>query len=353
MQDLSTKNADKAEEDGGNMPDSRTLAARPRIALLLGDPSGIGPEITVKLLAEAETRREAEILLIADPRALAAGVAASGTAITLDGPDAPVLLPFAGPEEWIATGRATAAGGRYALETLELGIAAVRGGRADALCFAPLNKNALHQAGMRHQDELHWFAERLGHTGPTSEFNVLDAIWTSRVTSHVPLMAVGGLLSRDGIGEAIALLHTALVAAGIAAPRIAVCGLNPHNGDNGNYGREEIELIAPAVAEAQLRGLPVVGPFPPDTIFVRAGRGEFDAVVTMYHDQGQIAMKLMGFERGVTIQGGLPIPVTTPAHGTAYDIVGRGTADHGAMRNAFRMACRLASQVVGTREAAR
>jgi 4-hydroxythreonine-4-phosphate dehydrogenase len=324
------------------MPDSRKILPWPRVALVLGDPAGIGPEIVVKLLAEPETRRAAEILLIADPRALAAGMAAAGISIPLDGPDAPILLPYAGPEPWITQGSPTAAGGRYALETLELGITAVRGGRADALCFAPLNKNALHQAGMRHQDELHWFAERLGHTGPTSEFNVLDGIWTSRVTSHVPLMSVGGLLSREGIGEAIVLIHRALVAAGVAAPRIAVCGLNPHNGDDGNYGREEIDLIAPAVVQAQQRGLPVVGPFPPDTIFVRASRGEFEAVVTMYHDQGQIAMKLMGFDRGVTIQGGLPIPVTTPAHGTAYDIVGRGAANHGAMRNAFRMACQMA-----------
>jgi 4-hydroxythreonine-4-phosphate dehydrogenase len=335
--------ADKAERAEEKMPDSRTIGTKPRIALLLGDPSGIGPEITVKLLAEPETRRAAEILLIADPRALAAGMAATGLTVPLEGPDAPVLLPHAGPEPWIAQGRATAEGGRYALETLALGVAAVREGRADALCFAPLNKSALHEAGMRHQDELHWFAERLGHTGPTSELNVLDRLWTSRVTSHVPLMAVSGLLSRDAICESIALLHHALAAAGIAAPRIAVCGLNPHNGDNGNYGREEIDVIAPAVAEAQCRGLPAVGPFPPDTVFVRAKRGEFDAVVTMYHDQGQIAMKLIGFERGVTIQGGLPIPVTTAAHGTAYDIVGRGSADHSAMRNAFRMACRMAA----------
>jgi 4-hydroxythreonine-4-phosphate dehydrogenase len=335
------------------MPDSRTIGTKPRIALLLGDPAGIGPEITVKLLAELATRRAAEILLIADPRALAAGMAASGLTVPLEGPDAPVLLPYAGPEPWIAQGRATAEGGRYALETLALGVAAVREGRADALCFAPLNKSALHAAGMHHQDELHWFAECLGHTGPTSEFNVLDGLWTSRVTSHVPLMAVGDLLSRDAICESIALLHRALATAGIAAPRIAVCGLNPHNGDNGNYGREEIDVIAPAVAEAQRRGLPAVGPFPPDTIFVRAKRGEFDAVVTMYHDQGQIAMKLMGFERGVTIQGGLPIPVTTPAHGSAYDIVGRGSADHGAMRNAFRMACRMAGAKAESAAAAR
>ena len=137
------------------------------------------------------------------------------------------------------------------------------------------------------------------------------------------------------------LVVEALRAAGNAKPRVAVCGLNPHNGDNGNYGTEEIDIIEPGVALARSRGLNVDGPFPADTIFVRAKNGQYDGIVTMYHDQGQIAMKLMGFERGVTVQGGLPIPVTTPAHGTAYDIAGQGVANVGAMKNAFDLACRM------------
>ena len=139
------------------------------------------------------------------------------------------------------------------------------------------------------------------------------------------------------------MIHRALAAAGKAQPRIAVCGLNPHNGDNGNYGDEEGRIIEPGVRLAAARGFAADGPFPADTAFVRAIRAEggYDGVVTMYHDQGQIAMKLMGFERGVTVHGGLPIPITTPAHGTAYDIAGLCRANAGAMFNAFDLACRM------------
>ncbi len=131
--------------------------------------------------------------------------------------------------------------------------------------------------------------------------------------------------------------------AGIAAPRIAVAGLNPHAGDGGNFGREEIDVIGPAVEDARRNGADVQGPFPPDTVFVRARNGAFDAVVTMYHDQGQIAMKLMGFDRGVTLMGGFPFPICTPAHGTAYDIAGKGIAHIGATRAAVLLAARLGS----------
>jgi 4-hydroxythreonine-4-phosphate dehydrogenase len=141
------------------------------------------------------------------------------------------------------------------------------------------------------------------------------------------------------------LLIEAIRSAGVRSPRIAVCGLNPHNGDNGSFGREELDVIAPAVEEARARGLDVEGPFAADTIFLKL-QGEhpaYDGVVTMYHDQGQIAMKLMGFSRGVTVQGGLPLPITTPAHGTAFDIAGRGRANPGAMKRAFDLACRMSA----------
>jgi len=142
------------------------------------------------------------------------------------------------------------------------------------------------------------------------------------------------------------LIHSALTRSGCGQPRIAVCGLNPHNGDHGSFGREEIDIIAPAVEEARaVLGPCVEGPFAADTIFlkVQGERREYDAIVTMYHDQGQIAMKLMGFWRGVTVQGGLPLPILTPAHGTAFDIVGRGAAHAGASVAAFQLACRMVS----------
>jgi 4-hydroxythreonine-4-phosphate dehydrogenase len=213
----------------------------------------------------------------------------------------------------------------------------------DAFCFAPLNKGALRAGGMHQEDELRWFAELLRFDGICGELNVLEKLWTARVTSHVALREVSTLLAPEKVADAIGMIHRALVAAGKAQPRIAVCGLNPHNGDNGNYGDEEGRIIEPGVRLAASRGFAADGPFPADTAFVRAIRAEggYDGVVTMYHDQGQIAMKLMGFERGVTVHGGLPIPITTPAHGTAYDIAGLGRANPGAMFNAFELACRM------------
>jgi 4-hydroxythreonine-4-phosphate dehydrogenase len=150
-------------------------------------------------------------------------------------------------------------------------------------------------------------------------------------------------ITQDRVIEAIRLIDTALKQSGMARPRIAVCGFNPHCGDNGNFGREEIDVIAPAVEKARAAGFAAEGPFPADTIFlkVQGDRHEYDAVVTMYHDQGQIAIKLLGFSRGVSVQGGLPIPITTPAHGTAFDIATKGVANVGATLQAFKMACRM------------
>lgn len=231
------------------------------------------------------------------------------------------------------------------LQGLAEGLQLVQSGQAQAFCFAPLNKSALRLGGMTQEDELRWFAQFLSYTGVCGELNVLRTLWTSRVTSHVALREVADLLTPQKVVDAIRMITDALRATGISSPRIAVCGLNPHNGDNGNYGDEEGRIIAPAVAHARDLGYPADGPFPADTAFVRALREHkgYDGVVTMYHDQGQIAMKLMGFEQGVTVHGGLPFPITTPAHGTAYDIAGQGLANPQAMCSAFTLAARMAT----------
>lgn len=287
---------------------------KPRIGVLAGDPSGIGPEVTEKLLAEPETRERAEIVSIGE-RA----------------PDCP-------------RGQASRTAGEYTIGLLRAGIAALQSGAIDGLVYAPLNKQAMKLAGLSHADELHFFAELLGHSGSVSEINVCDRLWTSRVTSHVPFREVAGLITGEKIREVALLLHRTVAQSGIAIPRIAVAGLNPHAGEGGLLGTEEIDTIAPAVAQLRAEGRYVTGPLAADTLFVAARRGDFDGVVTMYHDQGQIAMKLMGFERGVTVAGGLPAVITTPAHGTAFDIVGKGVADPGAMRAAFQIACEMASR---------
>jgi len=322
----------------------------PTIALVAGDPAGVGPELVAKVLADP-SKLPARIRLIAHRASLDAAAKVAGVALelpALSADDAAQSTLAVARMEWdgwsapaFEQGRAGADNGAFMLGALKFALDLAQRGIVDAVCFAPLNKAALRAGGMHQEDELRWFADVLGHHGPCGEFNVLEKLWTSRVTSHVSLKEVSDLLTAEGVAGAIGMLHDALRRAGNAAPRIGVCGLNPHNGDNGSYGREEIDIIAPGVGLAAQRGYTAAGPYPADTIFVRARDGAFDGVVTMYHDQGQIAMKLMGFERGVTVQGGLPVAITTPAHGTAYDIAGRGIANAQAMSNALAIAARM------------
>lgn len=328
--------------------------SKTRIAMVLGDPAGIGPELIARLLSSAEVRSQAEVILIADEAEMRRGMDIAGLEFpyrqidSLDdlvfSDDTPLFYNFRGSAVGeFPRSQASAIGGQYCLDTLKIAVELTAAKTTNAVLFGPLNKTSLHMAGMAHNDELHWFAELLGFTGPFCEFNVLDNLWTSRVTSHVALSAVPGMLSQQRVIEAIRLIDDALKRNGLKAPRIGVCGLNPHNGDNGSFGREEIDIIAPAVKTAQGLGINADGPYPGDTIFlkVQGDAKAFDAVVTMYHDQGQIAIKLMGFSRGVTVQGGLPIPITTPAHGTAFDIAGKGSANVGAIAQAFQIACKM------------
>ncbi|MGF1525290.1 MAG: 4-hydroxythreonine-4-phosphate dehydrogenase PdxA [Candidatus Competibacterales bacterium] len=327
------------------------MTAKPIVALTLGDPAGIGPELTAKLLARDDIRAMAHIVLAGDRWLWEDGQDIAGVAVDtreiqrLEGLDfadhTPLFLPLntVSPGE-VTRGVANAAGGRSVLAVLD-DVVAAAGGQVDAVCFAPLNKHAMKQGGLAFDDELHHFAHRLAVQDYVCELNVLDNLWTSRITSHVALKEVAPLIDQGRIVEAAKLVYRTLVQAGVAEPRVAVAGLNPHAGDGGNFGREEIDIIAPAVAQLQGLGFPVTGPWPADTVFLKAKDGELDAVVTMYHDQGQIAMKLLGFDRGVTVQGGLPVPITTPAHGTAYDISGQNRASVNATVNAFRIACRM------------
>ncbi|PXF30065.1 4-hydroxythreonine-4-phosphate dehydrogenase [Pokkaliibacter plantistimulans] len=326
---------------------------RPTVALTLGDPAGIGPELIAKLLSKPSTLQQANIVLIGDPWVWEAGQQTAGVKVetlaieslqqarALDS-DRPlfVAVDSVKPED-VQVGVAAASGGASVLKVLDMCLAAVSQRHIDAICFAPLNKHAMKQAGMPFEDELHYFADYLKVDGFFCEFNTLGGLWTSRISSHVPLKDVASYLSVERIKQATRLIYQSLAAAGVAQPRVAVAAFNPHGGDGGVCGREEIDIIAPAVKALNDEGLPINGPFPADTIFLKARDGQYDAIVTMYHDQGQIAIKLLGFEKGVTVQGGLPVPITTPAHGTAYDIAGSNKASVQAMENAFAIACRM------------
>jgi 4-hydroxythreonine-4-phosphate dehydrogenase len=327
-------------------------AQKPVIAFAMGDAAGIGSELMARVLLDPEILAAARFLVIGDRRVLARGAQAAGVTIDLPvvSPEAPLPSAESGPvlidlghldPASAPFGKVDAASGGFALENFRTALAFAAAGQADAVAFTPFNKGANRLAYPPYEDEIVFVNELLGATGPASEFNILDGLWNARVTSHVPLKDVASLLTEARIVENLRLTDAALRAAGLAQPRIAVAGLNPHAGDGGNFGREEIDIIAPAVAAAKAQGLGCDGPYPADTVFVRAKRGDFDAVLTMYHDQGQIAMKLIGFDTGVTLLGGFPFPICTPAHGTAHDIAGTGRANTGATRAALLLAARM------------
>jgi len=325
--------------------------AQPCIALTLGDPAGIGPELVARLLAQRDAVDQAGIVVVGDRWLWEEGQRVAGVRHALPeigslaearDQTGPVLLPTSTikPEE-VEYAQVNGRCGASVLEVLALCMDGASEGHVDAICFAPLNKLSMKQGGLKHEDELHFFVDHLKVETPVCEFNTLGNLWTSRISSHIPLAEAASHVTPERILSATRLIHDALVAAGIEQPRIGVAALNPHAGEGGTCGREEIDIIAPAIDACRDAGYPAQGPFPADTIFRRARDGEFDGIVTMYHDQGQIALKLMGFERGVTVQGGLPIPITTPAHGTAFDIAGQGNANIEAMRHAFDIACRM------------
>ncbi|GAA5202145.1 4-hydroxythreonine-4-phosphate dehydrogenase PdxA [Microbacterium jejuense] len=319
---------------------------RPRIAVTLGDPAGIGPELVAKVLSRPGVLDRAEVYLLADRSEVEQAFVDAGLPMLPDGDPAPgrvtILDDGTAPATPVPRGEVGTAAGARAMHQLTRAIELVKRGEAGAIMFAPLNKTSLHLAGMHEEDELRWFAKQLEFDGTTSELNVLGELWTARVTSHVPISAVAERVTAPNVTAAIRLLHDVLRDAGYT-PRLGVCALNPHNGENGNFGREEIDEIRPGVEAARAEGIDVQGPFPSDTIFLAARRGDFNGIVTMYHDQGQIAMKLLGFSGGVTIQGGLPVAITTPAHGTAFEIVGQGVADPTSTNNAFDIAVSVAA----------
>jgi len=311
------------------------------VGVIVGDPNGIGPELIANLLhREADT--DQSLVVFGDQHLFELGARQAG--VTTDFLKASNIEYR--PMDTIAPGQVTLsqvtqAAGQSTLAQLDTVLRACEDGLVGGFIFGPFNKAAMHLAGLGHDDELHYMATKLGFDGYICELNVMDTLFTSRVTSHIPLKDVAGVINEERILEAIELAHTVLSQSAIPSPVISVCALNPHAGDGGNFGREEIDVIAPAVEKAKSQGIPVDGPWPSDTIFLRARDGRTNAVVTMYHDQGQIAMKLMGFDRGVTVQGGLPYPVTTPAHGTAFDIAGLGKADLGATKAAYDLVCTM------------
>ncbi len=314
------------------------------------------------MLSRPDVYADIEIVVIGDNRWFAEGQKAAGTDLDIDivsglastsiKPGRAVVLnfPTVAPGAF-PMGKVSAEAGKAAFDTLSYTVELAQIGQIDGFVFAPLNKEAMHLGGNPHNSELAFFRERFGMPDVSNELNFLDGLWTTRVTSHIALEQVSSIVTRERVFATIRFMDQILREYGHAAPHIAVAALNPHAGEHGMFGMQEIEQIGPAIDDARGQGIDASGPFPADTVFLRVRSDEYHGVVSMYHDQGQIAMKLMGFDRGVTVAGGLPVPITTPAHGTAHDIAGRGSANPGAIISAVEVAkTMLAHKAQGGRD---
>ncbi len=335
------------------------MEKKPIIGVLLGDATGVGPELVARLAAKRFFEEYCRPILIGDARVFEMGMEICGertpyttisdvSQATWMGP-----VPFLDqqdldPAKDFEVGRISIKSGASVLAMIELAARLFKDGAIHGFCFAPFNKEAMKKAGCAFESEHHLLANIFGHTGPFGEINVLGNLWTTRTTSHIPIKEVSANLSQNSIIRAIRLANVSLMSAGVSKPRLGVAALNPHAGEHGLCGREEIDVIAPTLELARSEGIEVSGPFSSDILFIKAFRGDFDGVVTMYHDQGQIALKLKGFDEGVTIAGGLPAPIATCAHGTAYDIAGKGIANTRAFENAVKITSNMASHRLET-----
>ncbi|MFC0201107.1 4-hydroxythreonine-4-phosphate dehydrogenase PdxA [Paracoccus rhizosphaerae] len=322
-----------------------------RVALAIGDAGGVGPELAAKLLTHGDLQGQ-DVVVVGDASVLAMGARHAEVDLDLPVvsadqvnvlPSGHVLLDLGNcPAGGTVLGQSSPEAGAASLQNFATVLRLAKAGIVDVVMFTPFNKHSMRLARPSYVDEIGFIDMTLSSDRSGREFNVLEEVWNARVTSHIPLRQVAETLSVERILGSLRLTAEVMAGAGKPGARIGVAALNPHAGDGRNFGHEDDDIIAPAVEAAVAEGIPATGPVPSDTVFVRATRGEFDAVLTMYHDQGQIAMKLMGFDRGVTLIAGYGFPIVTPAHGTAFDIAGKGKADLGATLEAARLGIRLA-----------
>ena len=322
------------------------------IALLLGDPSGIGPELISKLLTQNELSN-ANITIIGEKNILNAGDKISGNnsdleivtdfdEINFDKKNKYFLDISKGNNKDYNLSECSAESGETVLNALNLALELAKEKKIDAINFGPFNKTSLKLGGCKFDDELHHMADKLNVKSFFCEFNVVDNFWTARVTSHIPIKEVPEHIKKDKIMKPIKLINEAMKLNGIENPRVAVQALNPH----AEFGNEEQDEIIPAIEEAKKLGINADGPLPCDTSFITAFKNKnHDCIVGMYHDALQSGLKAFGFDRGVTVQGGLPIPITTPAHGTAFDIAGKNQANLEPTLQSFKIALRMAQNL--------
>lgn len=323
------------------------MQTQPALAITMGDPAGVGPEIIAKLFAQTElpgavvygdvpwmmrTVKQLGLNLPVVPVESPGQVQTTGQMAVLQACDP---LPSDTP-----IGQCSSAAGKAAFQCVERAITDALAGQVAGLVTAPLNKKAIEMAGFDFPGHTEILAHRCGDV-PVAMMLANDAIRTVLVTIHIPLSAVSQTLTVSAELQAIELAHQGCKALGIAHPKIAVAGLNPHAGESGKFGDEEARIIEPAIRTAQEQGMNVSGPWPGDTVFGRARQGEFDVVVAQYHDQGLIPVKYLGLDQGVNITIGLPFVRTSVDHGTAFDIAGQGLASPASLDQAVQMAHQL------------
>ena len=323
------------------------------IAILLGDPSGIGPELVSKLLSQNELD-QANIIVIGEKNILENGNKITGNSHNLNFVEKFEEINFEKGNKFfldISKGKninyklseCSAESGETVLNSLNYALDLAKSNKIHAINFAPYNKTSMKLAGSKYEDELHLMADKLEVKDYFCEFNVVDNFWTARVTSHMPLKDVPNHIKKENILKPIKLINKTMKLNGIKNPRIAVQALNPH----AEFGTEEKDEIIPAIEEAKKNGMNVDGPLPCDTSFITAFKNKnHDCIVGMYHDALQSGLKAFGFDRGVTVQGGLPIPITTPAHGTAFDIAGKNIANIKPTIESFKIALKLSENLL-------
>ena len=329
------------------------MNAKPTIAIAMGDPAGIGPELIVKVLADGNIFERCRPFIIGDLLTMRNTAASLGSTLrfrpvddledaqfqlaALDVLNSPgfelgsALPPAVHPKLGEAAGRYLALAYDLAMQ-----------GRVDGVLMAPMNKESFRAAGYDYFDELQFLGELTGSEEPYI-LGAAGPIWAVAVTEHIPFKDIVGQLTIERVRHYIVRLHGVLRKLGYATPRLACAALNPHAGEGGLFGREEIDIIAPAIRKAQSSDMDVSGPVPADIVFKRALEGDFDGVVFMYHDQMNIARKLQSRADIATLWMGLPVIGATTAHGTAFDIAGRGIADPGSLRAALDYVIKLAS----------
>jgi len=327
------------------------MEVRPRVAITMGDAAGIGPEITVKSLADPVATTWAIPVVLGDAAVLERAMAVTGVQLPVRRISRPAeaegrpgtleVIDYANVDpanhRWGELNPAHgAASVHYTREAGRLALA----GEVDAMVSAPLNKEAMHAAGYPYEGQTEILGELTGSR--PAMVMVIDRMRVMLFTNHMALRAVCDFVRKDRVLDRLVLADAALRDMGIAHPRLAVAGLNPHASESGAFGREEQDEIIPAIAAARARGIGAEGPFPADTVFLKARDGAYDLTLALYHDQGLMAVKLVGFGRVVTLLIGLPLIRTSTGHGTAFDIAGKNLADHRNLLEAIRVAAEVA-----------